>query len=57
MAQLHLQEHIRIEKTNDPIAAKKILVWVEMSRKKSVNKINRNRLVTNENINLDQQLE
>ena len=57
MPQLHLQEHTRIEKTNYPIAAKKLLVWVQMGSKKSVNKINRNRLVTNENINLDQHLE
>ena len=57
MPQLHLQEDNRIGKTNDPIAVKTTLGWVLMGRKKSVNKINTNRLVTNENINCDQQLE
>ena len=57
MPQLHLQEDNRIGKTNDPIAVKTTLGWALMGRKKSVNKINTNRLVTNENINCDQQLE
>ena len=57
MPQLHLQEDNRIGKTNDPIAVKTTLGWVLMGRKKSVNNINTNRLVTNENINCDQQLE
>ena len=57
MSQLHLQEDTRIGKTNDPIAVKTTLDWVLMGGKNSVNKINTNRLVTNENINLDQQLE
>ena len=57
MPQLHLQEDNRIGKTNDPIAVKTTLGWVLMGRKKSVNKINTNRLVTNENVNCDQQLE
>ena len=57
MPQLHLQEDNRIGKTNDPIAVKTTLGWVLMGGKKSVNKINTNRLVTNENINRDQQLE
>ena len=57
MPQLHLQEDTRIGETNDPIAVKTTLGWVIMGGKNSVNKINTNRLVTNENINLDQQLE
>ena len=57
MSQLHLQEDTRIGKTNDPIAVKTTLGWVLMSGKNSVNKINTDRLVSNENINLDQQLE
>ena len=57
MPQLYLQEDTRIGKTNDPIAVKTTLGWVLMGGKNSVNKINTNRLVTNENINLDQQLE
>ena len=57
MPQLHLQEDTRIGKTNHPIAVKKTFGWVLMGRKNSDNKINTNRLVTNENINLDQQLE
>ena len=57
MPQLHLQEDTRIRETNDPIAAKTTLGWVIMEGEKSVDKINTNRLVTNENINLDQQLE
>ena len=56
MSQLHLQEDTRIGKTNDPIAVKTTLGWVLMSGKNSVNKINTDRLVSNENINLDQQL-
>ena len=58
MPQLHLQEDTRTGETNDPIAVKTTLGWVLMGGKNSVNKINTNRLVTNdENINLDQQLE
>ena len=57
MPQRHLQEDTRIGETNDPIAVKTTLGWVLMGRKNSVNKINANRLVTDENINLDQQLE
>ena len=57
MPQLHLQEDTRIGETNDPIAVKTTLGWELMGGKNSVNKINTNRLVTNENINLDQQLE
>ena len=56
MSQLHLQEDTRIGKTNDSIAVKTTLGWVLMSGKNSVNKINTDRLVSNENINLDQQL-
>ena len=57
MPQLHLEEDTRIGETNDPIAVKTTLAWVLMGGKNSVNKINNNRLLTNENINLDQQLE
>ena len=44
-------------KINDPIAVKATLGWALMDGKNSVNEINTNSLVTNENINLDQQLE
>ena len=54
MPQLHLQEDTRIGETNDPIAVKTALGWVLMGGENSVHKINTNRLVTNENINLDQ---
>ena len=57
MPQLHLQKDSRIGKANDPVAVKTTLGWVLMDGKNTVNKINTNRLVTNENINLDQQLE
>ena len=57
MSQLQLQEDSRIGEKNDPIAVKTTLGWVLIGGKNSVNKINKNRLVTNENINLDQQLE
>ena len=57
MSQLQLQEDSRIVEKNDPIAVKTILGWVLIGGKNSVNKINKNRLVTNENINLNQQLE
>ena len=57
MPQLHLQKDSRIGKANDPVAVKTTLGWVLMGGKNTVNKINTNRLVTNENINLDQQLE
>ena len=57
MPQLHLEEGTRIGETNDPTAIKGTLGWMLMDGKNSVNKINTNRLVTNENINLDRQLE
>ena len=57
MPQLYLQEDTRIGETNDPTAVKTTLGWVLMGKKNSVHKINTNDLVTNENINLDQQLE
>ena len=52
MPELQLQEHIRIGKTYDQIAVKTTLGSVLIGGKASVNKINTNRLVTNENINL-----
>ena len=57
MTQLYLQEDTKIGETNDPVTVKTTLGWVLMGWKNSVNKINTNRLVTNENINLDKQLE
>ena len=54
MPQLHLQEDTKIGKKNDTIAVKTKLGSMLVGGKNSVNKININRWVTNENINLDQ---